>query len=283
MGVLVKRLPLPLHQNQPTPTSKTTKDHGAKNGRAARTWLLSWLPDVDSLDLVMLLAFWSRDMTLFEDFSDTMAPTAYKAVAVGEALRIRFPDDDPLPAEALRELCMSHRELQSALRKGTFYGASLPSLQTLRRWGFNNLMCARVETAETLLDLPKTKRYTHHHRIGSTFHFMAPTTRLAEPVPGHKFVGPESGPAVARPGAPPLASPKDADVRVKAAPGNFATLLKLPMQSAPKSGKSVLAAQAKLARQFKPTQWATACPQDPPPRDVECVYLAPPQQRAEPV
>jgi len=135
-------------------------------GRAIRSWLVSWLPNVDALDLVSLLVFWPREMTLQEDLTVAKdGSTAYLSITLGSGLAIRFQDGKPLPVDAFRDLISMHCEVRRVFRTGSMFADRLPSLARLRGWGRMFLGAATV-TTEVPASCSQASAYTHRHGFG---------------------------------------------------------------------------------------------------------------------
>lgn len=139
-----------------------------KAGKAIRSWLLSWLPPVDSLDLVLLLTFWSRDMTLKEAAASSPASTSFERIVLARGLQICFPEQAPLSLEAFKELRELRHEIQRAMKSGFMQQAYLPRVEKLQAWGRTHLAEARVASGveQPIGELP-LKKYTHRQGFGA--------------------------------------------------------------------------------------------------------------------
>jgi len=162
---------------------RTRQGKAGRGSKSVRSWLVSWLPSSDALDLALLLTFWPKDMTLHEDAArGCSGEPAYSAIAVGQGVTVHFPEGSPLLSSDFQALREMHLALCEAHRAGSMDEAALPQLPRLREWGRAHLAAARV-TADALLEPPtdkgpgKWKRYSHRHGFTTTTHDEAPQRR----------------------------------------------------------------------------------------------------------
>jgi len=160
-----------------------------RSGRAVRSWLVTWLPNLDAVDISLLLAFWSKDMVLHEDLASPTTDTAYKSVTVGPSLTIQFPDTSPLPASALQELTNIHCAVLYAHRTGSVAEDKLPCLSRLRAWGVAHLSSARIVAEQPLPAQPSGARYRHRDGFGAVRLKQAPVRDLGLLNPGPTVSG----------------------------------------------------------------------------------------------
>lgn len=131
-------------------------------GKGIRSWLVTWLPSLDALNLVLLLTFWGKDMSLHEDLN-CGTHTAYKAIALGSALMIKFPEVSPLRYDDFLQLCEINLEVRKAMKSDSACASDLPTLSKLRAWGQRHLKGVHVITEPgEVLQHAEGARYTHH-------------------------------------------------------------------------------------------------------------------------